>query len=219
MRSGQAVHSPVVDITNFVLLELGQPMHAFDMAKINGNIEVRNAKLGEKVELLNEATVELKEDTLVIVDDKSVLAIAGVMGGMDSATQPDSTDILLESAFFEPLSIVGKARNYGLHTESSLRFERGVDFAITELAIDRVTQLIIEICGGQASDINTCIDESSLPVLAPITITQDKIYKVLGFELDAKWIEEKFTSLDFQIPAMDTGSKNALSNKISVLSG
>ena len=199
MRSGQAVHSPVVDITNFVLLELGQPMHAFDMAKINGNIEVRNAKLGEKVELLNEATVELKEDTLVIVDDKSVLAIAGVMGGMDSATQPDSTDILLESAFFEPVSIAGKARNYGLHTESSLRFERGVDFAITELAIDRVTQLIIEICGGQASVINTCIDESSLPVLAPITITQDKIYKVLGFELDAKWIEEKFTSLDFQI--------------------
>ncbi len=199
MRSGQAVHSPVVDITNFVLLELGQPMHAFDMAKINGNIEVRNAKLGEKVELLNEATVELKEDTLVIVDDKSVLAIAGVMGGMDSATQPDSTDILLESAFFEPVSIAGKARNYGLHTESSLRFERGVDFAITELAIDRVTQLIIEICGGQASAINTCIDESSLPVLAPITITQDKIYKVLGFELDAKWIEEKFTSLDFQI--------------------
>lgn len=199
MRSGQAVHSPVVDITNFVLLELGQPMHAFDMAKINGNIEVRNAKLGEKVELLNEVTVELKEDTLVIVDDKSVLAIAGVMGGMDSATQPDSTDILLESAFFEPVSIAGKARNYGLHTESSLRFERGVDFAITELAIDRVTQLIIEICGGQASAINTCIDESSLPVLAPITITQDKIYKVLGFELDAKWIEEKFTSLDFQI--------------------
>ncbi len=206
MRSGQAVHSPVVDITNFVLLELGQPMHAFDMAKINGNIEVRNAKLGEKVELLNEATVELKEDTLVIVDDKSVLAIAGVMGGMDSATQPDSTDILLESAFFEPVSIAGKARNYGLHTESSLRFERGVDFAITELAIDRVTQLIIEICGGQASDINTCIDESSLPVLAPITITQDKIYKVLGFELDAKWIEEKFTSLDFQISTKTKGS-------------
>jgi phenylalanyl-tRNA synthetase beta chain len=97
MRSGQATHSPVVDITNFVLLELGQPMHAFDRAKINGSIEVRNAKSGEKVELLNEATVELKEDTLVIADNESVLAIAGVMGGMDSATQPNSTDILLEN--------------------------------------------------------------------------------------------------------------------------
>jgi phenylalanyl-tRNA synthetase beta chain len=144
--------------------------------------------IGEKVELLNETTAELKEDTLVIVDDKSVLAIAGVMGGMDSATQPNSTDILLESAFFEPVSIAGKARNYGLHTESSLRFERGVDFAITELAMDRATQLIVEICGGQASDINTCIDEASLPVLAAF-------------------------------PAIDTGSKNALSNKISVLLG
>jgi phenylalanyl-tRNA synthetase beta chain len=118
MRSGQATHSPVVDITNFVLLELGQPMHAFDRKKINGSVEVRNAKSGEKVELLNETTAELKEDTLVIVDDKSVLAIAGVMGGMDSATQPNSTDILLESAFFEPVSIAGKAANTGKDASS-----------------------------------------------------------------------------------------------------
>lgn len=199
IRSGQAVHSPVVDITNFVLLELGQPMHAFDVAKINGSIEVRNAKSGEKIELLNETTVELKEDTLVIADNQSVLAIAGVMGGIDSSTQSNSTDILLESAFFEPVSIAGKARNYSLHTESSLRFERGVDFAITEVAMERSTQLIIEICGGQASNINTCIDESFLPVLASITITKDKIHKVLGFELDSMWIEEKFAILGFQI--------------------
>jgi phenylalanyl-tRNA synthetase beta chain len=143
--------------------------------------------------------VALNEDTLIIADSNSVLAIAGVMGGLDSATQGNSTDILLESAFFEPVLIAGKARNYGLHTESSLRFERGVDFAITELAMDRATQLIVEICGGQASDVNACTDEASLPKLLPITITQDKIHKVLGFELESKWIEKKFIGLDFEI--------------------
>ncbi|MBT3195359.1 MAG: phenylalanine--tRNA ligase subunit beta [Candidatus Ruthia sp.] len=198
-RSGQQIHSPVVDITNYVLLELGQPMHAFDLEKINGAIEVRNAKAGETIELLNESSVELKDDTLIIADDNSPLAIAGVMGGMSSSTQDDSTQILLESAFFEPVSIAGKARNYGLHTESSLRFERGVDFNITETAMDRATQLIIDICGGEASDINSCVDTKALPELTPITITQAKIQKILGFELDANWIEEKFTNLDFEI--------------------
>ena len=198
-RSGQSTHSPVVDVTNYVLMELGQPMHAFDLAKIQGDIQVRNAKLGETVDLLNDSTVELKEDTLVITDAKSVLAIAGVMGGEASSTQTTTTDILLESAFFEPVSIAGKARNYGLHTESSLRFERGVDFNITELALDRAAQLVIEICGGKASEITKSVDESALPKLEPITITQAKIQKILGFELDSNWIEEKFINLDFEI--------------------
>jgi len=198
-RSGQALHSVVVDITNYVLLELGQPMHAFDLSKVSGAINVRNANSGEKIELLNETTVVLNDDTLIITDDNQPLAIAGVMGGMGSSTQSDSVDILLESAFFEPVSIAGKARNYGLHTESSLRFERGVDFNITEVAMDRATQLIIDICGGHASDVSACVDENALPVLEPITITQDKIQKVLGFELDSNWIEEKFVNLDFNI--------------------
>lgn len=199
IRSGQALHSPVVDISNYVLMELGQPMHAFDLSKINSDIEVRDAKIGETIELLNDSTVELKEDTLVIADEDSVLAIAGVMGGQASSTQTTTTDVLLESAFFEPVSLAGKARNYGLHTESSLRFERGVDFNITETAIDRAAQLIIEICGGKASDISSNIDASSLPELSPITITQAKIQKILGFELDNNWIEEKFINLDFEI--------------------
>ncbi len=206
MRSGQSLHSPVVDITNFVLMELGQPMHAFDADKVQGAIEVRNAKLGEKVELLNESTVELKDDTLVIADDNSVLAIAGVMGGLTSATQDNTNNILLESAFFEPVSIAGKARNYGLHTESSLRFERGVDFGITEIAMDRATQLIIEICGGKASDVKACIDKSALPKLPAINITQEKIQKVLGFELDSDWITEKFQSLGFEINQQSNNS-------------
>ncbi|WXU00024.1 MAG: Phenylalanine--tRNA ligase beta subunit [Catillopecten margaritatus gill symbiont] len=198
-RSGQSLHSPVVDITNFVLMELGQPMHAFDATKINGEIKVRNAKIGETIELLNETTVELKDDTLVISDDNTVLAIAGVMGGLDASTQTNTTDILLESAFFEPVSIAGKARNYGLHTESSLRFERGVDFDITEVAMDRATQLIIDICGGQASAVNACVSASDLPKLPVISITQEKIQKILGFELDSQWITEKFQSLGFKI--------------------
>ncbi len=206
MRSGQSLHSPVVDITNFVLMELGQPMHAFDADKVQGAIEVRNAKSGEKVELLNESTVELKDDTLVIADDNSVLAIAGVMGGLASATLNNTNNILLESAFFEPVSIAGKARNYGLHTESSLRFERGVDFGITEIAMDRATQLIIEICGGKASDVKACIDKSALPELPAINITQEKIQKVLGFELDSDWITEKFQSLGFGISQQTNNS-------------
>ncbi|WP_428087223.1 phenylalanine--tRNA ligase subunit beta [Candidatus Thioglobus sp.] len=207
-RSGQALHSAVVDITNYVLMELGQPMHAFDLAKIKGTIEVRNAQAGESIELLNGSTAKLKEDTLVIADDASVLAIAGIMGGELSSTQPSTTDIVLESAFFEPVAIAGKARNYGLHTESSLRFERGVDFNMTELALDRAAQLVVEICSpqkaaenskGQASEISANIDESALPELTPITITKAKIQRILGFELDNNWIEEKFINLDFEI--------------------
>lgn len=199
IRSGQVTHSPVVDITNYVLMELGQPMHAFDLSKINGSIDVRNAVAGETLELLNESTVELNDNTLVVADDTSVLAIAGVMGGEFSATQTSTTDILLESAFFEPVSIAGKARDYGLHTESSLRFERGVDFDITELALDRAAQLVVQICGGEVSKINANIDKTSLPELTPITITKAKIQQVLGFTLDSDWIEEKFINLDFEI--------------------
>lgn len=206
IRSGQALHSAIVDITNFVLLELGQPMHVFDLSKINGNIKVRAAQTGEKIELLNEQTVQLRDDTLVIADNLGVLAIAGVMGGINSATQTDTIDILLESAFFAPISMVGKARSYGLHTESSLRFERGVDFNITKSAMERATQLIIEIAGGQASVINECVEPTALPLLNPILITKTKIQQVLGFELETNWIEQKFERLDFKITGKDKDS-------------
>lgn len=198
-RSGQQTHSPVVDITNFVLLELGQPMHAFDLSKINGDVQVRAAKSGESIELLNEQTVLLNTDTLVIADNEGPLGIAGVMGGIRSATQSDTREVLLESAYFDLVSIAGKARSYGLHTESSLRFERGVDFNVSRTAMERATQLIIDICGGQAGEINESVDSDNLPTINPITITKEKISKVLGFELDSKWIEEKFVNLDFEI--------------------
>ena len=198
-RASQQTHSPVVDITNYVLLELGQPMHAFDLQKIKGEIDVRMANKGEKLELLNEQTVSLREDTLVIADSENAIAMAGVMGGMSTSTQPESNEILFESAFFEPVSMAGVARSYGLHTESSLRFERGVDFNLPSLAIERATELVLQICGGEASQINECIDTEQLPVIEPITITLEKISKVLGFELESSWIESKFISLDFDV--------------------
>ena len=205
-RASQQLHSPVVDITNYVLLELGQPMHAFDLKKINGSIDVRMAKSGEKLELLNEQTVSLNKNTLVIADQKSAIAIAGVMGGMKTGTQADSTEVLLESAFFESIAVSGVARSYGLHTESSIRFERGVDFNITHQAMERATELVLDICGGKASAINESIDSSTLPKLETILITREKISSVLGFDLDPSWIESKFKLLGFNITKKNNNS-------------
>ena len=124
--------NPVVDLVNYVMLETGQPMHAFDMNKIKGNVVVRNASKQEKMTLLNDQTIEVMENDLVIADDNGPLALAGVMGGLESAVETNTTDIFIESAFFTPLSMAGKARSYGLNTDSSHRFERGVDFSQTE---------------------------------------------------------------------------------------
>ncbi len=206
LRASQQLHSPIVDITNYVLLELGQPMHAFDLKTINGGIEVRSALKGETLELLNGQTVSLTEKTLVIADKKSAIAIAGVMGGMKTATLENSSEILLESAFFDQISIAGIARSYGLHTEASLRFERGVDFNITRQAMERATELVLEICGGNASVINECIDPQSLPALEPIEISNDKISRVLGFDLEPSWIESKFKFLEFEFTINSTNS-------------
>jgi phenylalanyl-tRNA synthetase beta chain len=197
-RSGQSLHSPVVDITNFVLLEFGQPLHAFDKNSID-ELNVRLSKQGEKITLLNEQEVELKAETLIIASSKNPVAIAGVMGGMDSSTTPKSTEIVLEAAFFDNVLMAGVARNYGLHTESSLRFERGVDYNLPEMAIDRATELVIEICGGEPSEIISSISESDLPKQNEINIKYSKISKILGFEMDKNWILEKFQSLNFEI--------------------
>ena len=127
---------PVVDVTNFVLLELGQSMHAFDLAKIDGGIRVRMAEQGEKLTLLDGQEVELKDDTLLIADHSKPLAIAGIMGGEHSGVSETTQDLLLEAAFFSPLSIAGRARHYGLHTDSSHRFERGVDYNLWNVPVD-----------------------------------------------------------------------------------
>jgi len=147
-RSDLRSISPVVDVTNYVLLELGQPMHGFDLQALEGQIRVRMAAPDEKLTLLDGQELELGQDTLVIADAGKPLAMAGIMGGEESGVTSDTRDILLESAYFTPTAIIGKARGYGLHTDSSHRFERGVDPQVQELAMERATGLLLEIVGG-----------------------------------------------------------------------
>ncbi|MGL4459174.1 MAG: phenylalanine--tRNA ligase subunit beta, partial [Plesiomonas shigelloides] len=152
-RCGIRSIDPVVDVTNYILLEMGQPMHAFDHAKIDGGIVVRMAEEGEKLTLLDGNEVTLRADTLVVADHSRPLAMAGIFGGEYSGVTAETKDVLLECAFFSPLSITGRARAYGLHTDSSHRFERGVDYAVQNKAMERATALLLEICGGEAGPV------------------------------------------------------------------
>ena len=180
-RCGLRSISALVDVTNYVLLELGQPLHAFDLNKLHGDIDVRFAQAGEKLKLLNEQTIDLHDDMLVIADGKGPVALAGVMGGADSAVDDATTDIFLESAFFVPSVIVGKSRRLGFGSDSSYRFERGVDFAATQLALDRATQLILDICGGQAGAMAEVLGQ--LPVRHAVKLRTTRVHRVLGIAL------------------------------------
>lgn len=179
-RGGIRSIDPVVDITNFVLLELGQPLHAYDLDRLNGMIIVRMAKQDETLVLLDDSKVTLKPDTLVIADEKNALGIAGIFGGKHSSVNEKTTNILLESAFFDPLSIAGRARNYGLHTEASHRFERGVDPQLQYKAMERATRLIVEICGGEVGNIIDVSHQTNLPKVATITLTRQKLDRLIG---------------------------------------
>jgi phenylalanyl-tRNA synthetase beta chain len=183
VRCGLRSISALVDVTNYVLLELGQPLHAFDLNKLSGDIEVRFARIGESLKLLNEQTVELQDDMLVIADDNGPVALAGIMGGADSAVDDATVDIFLESAFFAPGVIVGKSRRLGFGSDSSYRFERGVDFASTQAALDRATQLILDICGGQAGEITEV--QSELPKRHPVKLRTSRVHRVLGIALES----------------------------------
>ncbi len=198
LKSGQKTHSPVVDVTNFVLFELGQPLHSFNAEKIAGEINIRFAN-NEKITLLNEKEVKLTNDTLVIADNDKVVAIAGIMGGLNSAVFTDTSDILLESAFFSPAAIAGKARKYGLHTESSLRFERGVDFNMLSQALERASELIIQIAGGQAGDIIESTVQDYLPKRNEICLTKAMCNRIIGFELGHNWIKKQLQLLSIKI--------------------
>lgn len=182
-RSGLRSISALVDVTNYVLLEMGQPLHAFDLAKIQGGIQARFAKAGEEITLLNEQAVKLEADMLVIADDAKPLALAGIMGGAESAVSDATTDIFLESAFFAPVVIAGRSRRLGFGSDSSYRFERGVDFAATVTALDRATQLILDICGGQPGPV--CEEIAQLPKREAVKLRVDRVKRVLGIALDA----------------------------------
>lgn len=191
--------SPIVDVTNYVMLELGQPMHAFDLEKLEGGIRVRYAEAGEPLKLLDGQTVELTPETLVIADHRKPLAMAGIMGGDESAVGDETTSIFLESAFFLPDAIMGRARHYGLHTDSSHRFERGVDFDLPVRAMKRATALLLEIVGGEAGQLIEANASECLPVRTPISLRAERIKRVLGLELPQAKVTGLLESLGMKV--------------------
>ena len=188
-RSGVRSIDPVVDVTNYVMLELGQPMHAFDFSKLEGGIIVRMASQGEKIKLLDGSEVALNTDTLVIADQKKAVAMAGIMGGDETAVSAATRDIFLESAYFDPIAIAGRSRAYGMHTDSSHRFERGVDPKLQEVAIERATALLLDIVGGEVGPVSVVEEKAHLPQEAEVTLTKARLQQQLGLSLDDSLVE------------------------------
>ncbi|BDH46178.1 phenylalanine--tRNA ligase beta subunit [Salmonella enterica subsp. enterica serovar Choleraesuis] len=198
-RCGIRSIDPVVDVTNYVLLELGQPMHAFDLARIDGEIVVRMAKEGEKLVLLDGSEATLNADTLVIADRQKPLAMGGIFGGEHSGVNGDTQDVLLECAFFNPLAITGRARRHGLHTDASHRYERGVDSTLQHKAMERATRLLIDICGGSAGPIIDVTAQDKLPVAATITLRRSKLDRLLGHHIADEQVSDILTRLGCQV--------------------
>lgn len=196
-RSGIRPLLAPVDVTNYVLLELGQPMHAFALSRLNGSIEVRLARPGETLELLNGQTAELAPEMLVIADASGPVALAGIMGGLPTSVERFTVDVFLEAAFFAPAAIAGRARRLGLSTDSAHRFERGVDFGATRQAMERATQLLIDICGGQAGPITETTAE--LPQRQPITLRLARLKRVAGIEIDADQVARDLAALGARV--------------------
>jgi len=195
-RSGVRSISAIVDLTNYVMLELGQPMHAFDLAKLVGNIDVRFAKAGETLELLNGQTIDLEPDMLLICDDSGPVALAGIMGGAATAVTPQTTDVFLEAAFFSPKVVAGKWRHLGFSTDASHRYERGVDYEGVERAYERLSQLILDVCGGQAAAVNDVV--ASLPTRTDVKVRVSRVERVLGMPVSAERIQEILGRLEMQ---------------------
>ncbi|OZS45042.1 phenylalanine--tRNA ligase subunit beta [Photobacterium sanguinicancri] len=204
-RCGIRSIDPVVDITNFVLLEQGQPMHAFDLAKIEGGIVVRMAEQGEKLTLLDGTEAELNADTLVVADHTKALAIAGIFGGADSGVNNETQDVLLECAFFAPDHIRGRARSYGLHTDSSMRFERGVDFALQHNAMERATQLLVEICGGEVAPVVGVESDADLPKPNTVALRRTKLDNLLGHHIEDADVVEILERLGLTVETTTEG--------------
>jgi phenylalanyl-tRNA synthetase beta chain len=203
-RSGLRSIHPVVDITNYVMLEMGQPMHAFDCQKIQGAIEVRFARDDESLTLLDGRTISLNDSALLIADQEKALALAGIMGSDNSEVNEKTTDIFLESAHFDPLTIRGTARDYGILSDSSYRFERGVDFMIQQSAIEYASELILHIAGGSAGPVIEVVD-NDLPERNPISLRREQITRLLGITLADADIESYLKALGFNVSNTEEG--------------
>lgn len=198
-RSGLRSIDPVVDVTNYVLMELGQPMHAFDLSKLEGHIDVRLAGEGEKLKLLDGKEVDLTPETLLITDANKIVAMAGIMGGLTTSVTETTKDVFLECAFFAPLAVAGKARSYGMHTDASHRYERGVDYELQRTAMERATQLLLEISGGEAGPITEAI--GNLPEAAVVELKHNSIKNLLGIEMSQAEVRDILERLGFAISA------------------
>jgi phenylalanyl-tRNA synthetase beta chain len=186
-RSGLRAIHPVVDITNYVMLELGQPMHAFDAGKLSGNIRVRRAQKGESVQLLNEQTVVCDDRELLIADDGAAIALAGVMGGLGTSVHANTTRIFLESACFAPSAVAGTGRRHKLFSDASYRFERGVDPGLQRQALERATQLVLQICGGETHPVTQA--GRGQPEAISLRLRRSRVDQLLGHEIPAREIE------------------------------
>jgi phenylalanyl-tRNA synthetase beta chain len=197
-RAGVRPLQPIVDVTNYVMLELGQPMHAYDLAKLDGRIEARLARGGEKLRLLDGREVVLADDMLVIADARGPVGLAGIMGGESTAVGEATDTVFLESAFFAPAAIAGRPRRVGLHTDASLRFERGVDPAGQPRAVERATQLLLEICGGDAGPVSDAKQRTGLPKRSPVTLRRERLRAVLGVDVPAKRVARILERLEMK---------------------
>ena len=204
-RAGIRSLGPCVDVTNYVMLELGQPMHAFDLDELKGGIQVRMADVGENITLLDGKEITATENTLLIADEEKALALAGIMGGEKSGVADKTRHIFLESAHFNPLAIAGKAREYGLHTDSSHRFERGVDPELPLQALERATQLLIDICGGQAGPVVDQTSTKDLPSREPVQLRLERVNRMLGIEFKAAEVESILSRLGMQLDKQKDG--------------
>ena len=204
-RSGLRAISPVVDITNYVMLEFGQPLHAYDSELVKGSIRPRLAKTGEKVTLLDGKEVALNEDTMIITDDSGPIGIAGIMGGLSTAVTDRTTDVYFEAAFWPPDFMAGRARAYGMHTDASLRFERGVDPNGQARAIERATALLLEIAGGNAGPMVVDTAEEHLPARQEILLRRDRLARLLGLEISDQKVTEILEGLDLGVAVVDDG--------------
>lgn len=198
-RCGIRSIDAVVDVTNYVLLELGQPMHAFDLNRIEGGIVVRMAEEGETLVLLDGSEAKLNADTLVIADHNKALAMGGIFGGEHSGVNDETQNVLLECAFFSPLSITGRARRHGLHTDASHRYERGVDPALQYKAMERATRLLVDICGGEAGPVIDVTSEAHLPKRATITLRRSKLDRLIGHHIEDTQVSDILRRLGCEV--------------------
>jgi phenylalanyl-tRNA synthetase beta chain len=198
-RCGVRSIDAAVDVTNYVMLELGQPMHAFDRDEIEGGIVVRMAEANEKLVLLDGQEVALTSDTLIIADHAKPIAIAGVMGGEHSGVSPKTRDLVLEAAYFDPITLAGKARQYSLHTDASHRFERGVDYKLARDAMERATALLMDIVGGEPGEIVEVVSKNDLPDERTVDLREQRVADVLGIEIHRTTVEEILTRLGLHI--------------------